>query len=215
MPKVLAYQCPFTQKIFALSNKEEYIEHLKTVRKKHMQIRNNALAKREWLEFLDEGRETVCCIEDLGRWIIDNSAIIGNHARRTHSINKPLDNFGVKSIKFIRPSYSTSCSNSHSAPRGKRTNWGGEHKDDPRGYPGITFTIDLNIGGISNGYVHDIFSSVNVYLGGGSGRGHNRHVYACTVWLEDWPRLEESISAALLSGKKYNRVDEIIVVENP
>lgn len=215
MPRVTAFRCPFTNKLFPLTQRDNYIDHLKRLRKRHAAIRERVRARRNWSVFIESGRQTVSSLEELGRWLIDNSGFIGAYSRATHSV-PPTKAFKIKEVKFILPRYSSSCSNSHSAPVGKKTNWAGRNndKDLPRGYPGIDCQLELTVEGTRGSYMGDIFSSVNIYLGTGGGRGHGKFHHSSVIWLEDWPRLEESITMAVLKDD-LNLVSEILVTETP
>lgn len=213
MPKVTAYMCPFTHQLFHFAEKESYIKHLKTVRTRHKKARELARVTRNWLEFLETGQQSVCSLRELGEWIIKNINIIGKYAQAMHSVHLPPDTFRITEMRFKRPHYSSTCSNSHSSPEGKPANWGGVSSSLPRGYPGITCQLEFTVAGTSGKYMGDLFSSIRVHLGSGGSRGENTYHFHITIWLEDWPRLEESISLAVLRNN-LNKVDEIIVKEN-
>lgn len=213
MPKVTVYMCPFTHQLFHFSEKESYIKHLKTVRTRHRKARELARITRNWLEFLETGQQSVCSLRELGEWIIENVNIIGKYAHAMHSVHLPPETFRITEIRFKNPQYSSMCSNSHSSPVWKRSNWGGREEGVPRGYPGITFQLEFTVAGTSGKYMGDLFSSILMHLGTGGSRGVNAYSFHTTIWLEDWPRLEESISLAILRNN-LNKVDEIIVKEN-
>ena len=122
-------------------------------------------------------------------------------------------------MKIYRARWSDSCSNSHGAPRGKRTNWGGNEKGEPRGYPGWTsqFRIwwdeDAKIRIINpkskkKNKVTEIkvpcFSNCTDYNSGmhtGSGGGRNDgSYYSFTMFAADFPEMEKIVAWRLLRG---------------
>lgn len=212
MTRVTAYMCPFTDQLFHLSEKESYIKHLKATRIRHNKARELVRIARNWSEFLETGKQSVCSLKELGEWIIKNINIIGKYAQSMHSVHLPPDTFRITEMRFKNPQYSSMCSNSHSSPVGKRSNWGGREEGVPRGYPGITCQLEFIVAETSGKYMGDLFSSIRLHLGSGGG-GDNTYHYHTTIWLEDWPRLEESISLAVLKNN-LNKVKEIIVKEN-
>lgn len=216
MTQVTAYRCPFTGKLFALHEKEAYAAHLRKVRKHHDSVRNNRRIRRNWKAFNEEGKQKVHTLRELGRWLIDSSAQIGTHGRIVHSV-APGENFKITEVKFRNPRYSSTCSNSHSAPVGKKTNWGGRKDGVPRSYPGVSCNMEIRIEGMEGGYLGDIFSSVRVHLGTGGWRGDGCYHYSSTIWLEDWPGLEETLSVAVLKGAVNDlfHPGEITVTETP
>lgn len=213
MPQVTVYRCPFTDKLFPLQEKEKYIKHLKALRKRHASARALRRINRGWAALLADGKRTVSSLEDLGRWIIDNSPFIGKYSKAMHT-SPPDNNFRIIEVRFINPTYSSCCSNTHSSPLGKKTNWGRLDVDAPRGYPGIACSLEFKTAGKKNAYMGDIFSSMQVHLGTGSGRGEGNYRYSSIIWLEDWPRIEESISLAILKNE-LNKGTDIIITENP
>lgn len=213
MPQVTAYRCPFTNKLFSLQKKDDYIKHLKTLRKVYSRARMIARVRQEWADVLAEGKRTVSSLEDLGHWVINNSTLIGRHSKAVHS-SPPSNDFRITEISFILPRYSSCCSNTHSAPVGKKSNWGGEKPGIPRGYPGIYCNIEFKTVGAKPAYMGDIFSSVQIYLGTGGSRGDGQYHYASIIWLEDWPRIEEAISMAILKNELYGGRGTIIIIEN-
>lgn len=81
--------------------------------------------------------------------------------------------------------------NSHCAPPGKTTNWGG-YKDAPRSYPGISCNIhykgELRTAETFHLRLNDILQSFGIYTGTGGG-GEDSFRYDCTIWEEQFPVL--------------------------
>lgn len=126
-----------------------------------------------------------------------------------HEAMKELHN-GKTFLAFdMDVSYSHDCSNSHSAPIGKKTNWCGQHKKEPRGYPGFTGSIRF----MENPKIKmDTFESyfdqwrgiAGICTGGGGSCGDKEfdHRYYVTLWLDDLPIIKEKQERLLADEKK-------------
>jgi hypothetical protein len=121
--------------------------------------------------------------------------------------------------------YSEETSNSHSCPIGGGTNWGGQKKDVPRGYPGWNAHWVIGMSkktyGIcdSFGWLSDLFncsfpSKVNglyFMMGAHAGTGGSWHLpggkqeeylhYYMTFFAQDFPNLKKYITKETLKGK--------------
>ena len=100
-----------------------------------------------------------------------------------------------------------SCSNTHSSPKGKPSNWG-QKPDLPLGYVGLIGNINIHIDGGYNPKVSDIFSSIQnkyrICTGCGGSRSHGLG-YSVTIWADDYPILGEKVNCYLNMFKQKNR----------
>lgn len=118
-------------------------------------------------------------------------------------------NADLKINRFISH-YEACTSNSHSAPINKKTNWGINRKDYPRGFPGFSGVIEGKIKGKKT----EIRSSVQWYVRKeicfsdmfngwfigpairiaafhtGTGGGLEDFQYAWNIFIEDYPKLQ-------------------------
>jgi hypothetical protein len=75
----------------------------------------------------------------------------------------------VTLVDFYSFIWSNEVSNTHSAPIGKETNWGGYKKDVPRNYPGWNILLKVTHSGEHRISCFSMFKSTGIYLGTGSG----------------------------------------------
>lgn len=122
--------------------------------------------------------------------------------------------------------YSNRISNTHSAPKGKRSNWGCYDKDLPIGYPGFSGRIwvryenhpvsfgsspfentcvHTGTGGAGN-YDHQKWSALKLYTKNRKLADEIWHTYSWDVkiFVEDFPELEEAITFEILKGDFEN-----------
>jgi hypothetical protein len=101
----------------------------------------------------------------------------------------------ITEFEFQRMRYDASCANSHSAPKGMPTNWGGNAGPGvPRGYPGwrgrVEFTDEQHGWQFS-----EILQKIGIHTGtGGSGS------FDVSVWAADFRKMAEPYVLAKLSG---------------
>lgn len=90
------------------------------------------------------------------------------------------------------------CSNSHSAPFGKKTNWGNYNRDPkiPTGYLGLVGNLSIIIEG---GYSGDICKSFNdirykyrIHTGTGGARSYGLG-WNVTLWADDFPVIKQKL----------------------
>lgn len=116
-------------------------------------------------------------------------------------------------ITMVNLRYDALASNSHCAPYGKETNWGGDKKDVPRGYPGLVGRIEgrfveplreykdwtsrkklvdsfseLCDDSYSFGGPDCVFKMKGLHSGTGGG-SHKSFSYGVTLFIDDFPRL--------------------------
>lgn len=194
-----AYRCPFTNKVY--STKSAYAKHLRKYRA--TTIRRNNLKKRWQRKSEDLHNQT--SIDNIIQWIEMNPEFFINNLvlNNVPSYRKYLDsiicdfNIAVTSLVL---DYSDKVSNSHSAPFGKQTNWGGRKKDEPRGYPGWQGDISFTLSHELPSFTSDAFDNTGINLGSGGGSGIKCR-YEVRLFEDDWPGLAKSRTLSILSQK--------------
>lgn len=186
MPKIEAWECPTTGSLF--KHKEDYRRHMAKLAaaRRFAANRKLMLAQAEVcvkeLHQQKSFKEICQWIEKNYRLLYERQIIIGNFSNRRNAMPS---GFFVKDVSFENMVWSDRCSNSHSAPAGKRTNWGGQHPDVPRGYPGYTGSISFT----TSLYGHcDLFKNTGIHTGSGGG-SEQRFRFGVTLFAEEWPML--------------------------
>jgi hypothetical protein len=197
-----AYQCPWTDTLYA--TKRAYVKHLKDLRETRMHKRAR---KNRWdRKFADFYNQPT--IQDIIKWIELNPEFFYDNglksswpyqARKLEKENV-REKFSFK-ITYLDLTWSDWLSNSHSAPRGKQTNWGGDKKDVPRGYPGWGGKIEYEMSH-DLGFGSDIVKGLGINTGTGGGRGDNAYGYDVKLFADDWPGLFKTM---VDSQEKYER----------
>ena len=139
MPKIVAYKCPFTNNI--IENRTKYIRHLRSVRKELREDRNQRRLERNYDTIINRMRHEVNSFDEIGDWWAENQSEMLAAFNAVNDFAQFSKDFSM-SIELERMIYLDSCSNSHSAPLGKRTNWG----DMKRMFPAAI--LDM-LGGLS------------------------------------------------------------------
>ncbi len=101
--------------------------------------------------------------------------------------------FKLTNVRFDHIYWLDKCSNSHSAPIGKKTNWCGQNRREPTGYPGYRGHISFDVIGANVG--SNIFTATGLNTGTGNGGGLNCQ-FDITLFAQDWPML-------VLNDNKY------------
>jgi hypothetical protein len=192
MPKIIAYRCKFTGKLF--DSREKYYTHLVKIRQKnHILYYMNRL-DREAAAAFNKIRSTASTVSEIEEMIKDHWMLfVYQGFRRNASFmrknaylffkNPPV----LKSINFdLR--YSENVSNSHSCPFDGITNWVRE-KGLPTGYPGWVGSLRYRIESDHDNQISgsDFFggmTGINTGTGGGS---YNEYRYEVRLYASDWP----------------------------
>lgn len=197
------YRCPWTKQVF--SSKKDYVSHLKN----HRSVIRDKIYERNhdamFQDFINQPSfaDIIRWIEDHPRFFLKNAVRNGSRSNSKY-LNEIKEKFWVK-ITYLSVKYDNRVSNSHSCPRGERTNWGGRdtYKDGtpvPLGYPGwqgrIEFQINPEI--ISPGTGSDVFRGLGINTGSGGGITENRFGYDVKFFTSDWPGLEKSVIFQIL-----------------
>lgn len=197
------YQCPWTNDLFA--TKKAYLKHLKELRENrmHKRARQNIINRKfDILYNQPSFMDIINWIETNPEFLFDNVIEHGHSgwaSRRAH-IRK---DFWVK-ITYLDLTYSQYVSNSHYAPRGKKTNWGGNN-NIPRYYAGwegrISFQLSHDVG-----FTSEIFRRTGIHTGTGGGGGGNIYGYDCRMFLDDWPVLASLVAHDMFVDGDGNNV---------
>ena len=113
-------------------------------------------------------------------------------------------------VSFSAIRWSKYVSNSHSAPRGEKTNFGGRatYTDGTlarTSFPGWTARVDIRSPkdsgfSLTKWRVSEALKTIGVNLGSGGG-GSSHLSYDCKLFLADWPGFHDTIVYNKLSGK--------------
>jgi hypothetical protein len=119
-------------------------------------------------------------------------------------------------FKFTDLSWKEEVSNSHSAPLGKKDNWGGRKKDEPTGYPGWQGNIRYRPTDYkTSDYYFGSDAWVGTGINTGSGGYATTYYYDVKLFAEDWPAMMASRRcAARYAIMNYNdkrTIDEFAV----
>jgi hypothetical protein len=189
--KAKAYQCPWTNKIYA--TKKSYVSHLKTLRETRMHTRaRNIIRKKLKQELWNQSS-----FNDVIKWIsLHPDFMYTENLKRAWSsdietLKKLRDNFGVE-ITYLDLYWKDSCHNTHECPHNGVTNWGGRTllKDGtpaPRGHPGWYGRIEFKSN--TSFFKYDTMRSLRIFTGSGSGISGNRYGYSVTFFADDWPEI--------------------------
>ena len=138
---VTAFQCPWTKQVWA--TKKAYIKHLKQLREERIHRRIRAARLDKMLADLNNQPTWMDVIE----WIERNSHFFLARAKQNNAWHSDYrkwpapEDFWIR-ITFLDIHHTDCASNTHSAPRGKPTNWAHKDPNLPNGYPGWTGRIE-------------------------------------------------------------------------
>jgi hypothetical protein len=184
---VTAFQCPWTNKVFV--TKKAYVAHLKVLREDRI---HGAIRDRNHNRLLTNLSEQHS-FQDIIMWIENHPEFFLDRAIRSGSglgrnLETLRDKFWIK-ITYIDARWSESVSNSHSCPRGGKTNWGHLREDAPRGYPGWAGRIEFETSH-DVGFCSEVFRYLGINTGTGGGFSCAwRYGYDLKMFATDWPNL--------------------------
>jgi hypothetical protein len=202
MPKVQAWQCPHSKKLFALEDEKAYRSHVRSELRHKRERELREKKAREFHAWFDGEIELLSTPYEIIKWVEQNYIHFVDYFGSSHwRPNKKyvIENFRPE-FDLVNLRYSDSCSNSHSSPRTGETNWCGRNDGAPRGYPGFTGHIYCFSNTAKYYADTDILEKMRICTGTGSGGKVGQ--YGVTVWLDDWPGLKRNIEA---QKKEWNR----------
>lgn len=195
MPKIVAWECPHTKKLF--KDHAKYKKHLAALARDRAAQRKMTKYREERVAFWAELRSKVACIADIEKALIENWEMLCLNGHTHGGFGRSKNNFNTTkwpkliSLKIIEIRWSNDQSNTHSAPIGFRTNWGGREEGVPRGYPGwhgrILFQVDKDFPSFGS----DIFKGIGFDTGAGSGGYDHSYRYEINLWADDFPLMNE------------------------
>lgn len=193
MPQILVWKCPHTGELF--ESKTKYQTHLKRLSVERVARRKEDKFKAERAAYFKQMRDNVRTPEELVNFVKDNWEAFCNNAvvndpRRFEPKRKPHPDLEYLKLTEFRWDPNLSCS--HSAPIGKQTNWGGNKKDQPTGYPGWKARIEYQTTDHKTHkyeYSGDMWKGTGVHTG--TGGYASNYYYYIELWADDWPAMAE------------------------
>lgn len=205
MPLIQAWQCPETGILFA--DKAEYQRHLRkrgVLRMEQFKLRKaRETFDAHMAEFTKAGS-----FGDIARWLEENGELICrfNDDRRQEEFKRIVcyqkpkfpDPPSISDVSFNDMRWKDLASNTHTAPKGKPTNW--SSRDNPHlpvGYPGWTGTLCYTVANF-RGFTN-LFNHTPIHTCGGGGTtvrddkgrdtGATRYRFSVVLYDEEWPLL--------------------------
>lgn len=219
MPKVTAWKCPHTGRLFDESDHDKYVKHLRKLARQRQQERKIQKARDDWDAFVVRMGQTVKSFDELSKFIEDNwSVFAAKLAGDTWTNSKKWLGSEVK-ICIHQMRRDELCRNTHEAPRGKPTNW----KRDPAlpsGYPGWHGRINIRVKGEGPGFMSHVFEQAGINTGTGGGGGKDRDgfcnlSYELTLFDDDFPAIAHEYHKGqnwkALGGKFYDKSTDATV----
>lgn len=213
--KAKAYQCPWTDKIYA--TKRDYVKHLKQLRETRMHTRARNIVKDKIKQDLWNQPSFDSIIE----WFSLHPEFLFDYmlAAQWESDRKQFEKYRqtfILEISHLDVRWSDKCSNTHNCPHNGITNWGGNTKladgsPAPRGYKGWTGNIEFK----ANCYdivESSVFRELCIPTGtGGSANGFT-YGYEVTFFADDWPQLyknhKEQMAEDILNNDNKSQIYE-------
>lgn len=200
--KVQVLKCRFTGKLFEEKNRTKYIEHLKKIRAELKLQREYERSRLGFTDWLAGEKCKITQLDQIAPWFLENQRTIMTATNALVFCNN-MDRYKayVPEDCFISavlgdPVYNQLLSNSHNCPAGGVTNWGSHKPDAPTGYPGWASYIKINLqrpGNRNNSYpVSETLNLIGIRTGSGGG-GNSNTGYGVSIFLDDWPGLQEEI----------------------
>lgn len=206
MPKVQAWECPITHKLFPLTQEKEYRKHVRRKRAEIVRSNKEEAKKANHRNMLAEMRDSITSAAQLEIWIFENFRMLYKR-NKTFSSDRLSKDFKLKSI-HVTIDYNAKASNSHCAPLGERDNWCGRDPDRPTYYPGLTGYLEINYEGHYGGFLTSIFNNTGINTGsGGGGGGRTRN--QVTLYLKDWTGFARVIEEQLVEHEKERVVAKL------
>lgn len=202
MPKVEAWECPHTNKLFALSDEKRYRQHLRALsyeRKKQAKEKKDSDSYIRWCL---KSRAEVTDLAGIIQYAKDGFRRTFHYYGGTFHGDRLRKEFEIIALNFSPLRYDDLISNSHSAPLDGKQNWCGNRDKDgyPRGYPGWQGNIEIISTCDSPSFsMSDTLTKMGICTGSGGGRGatsegHNKQAYDVKIWLQDWPGIVAKIA---------------------
>jgi hypothetical protein len=191
MPQILAWECPRTKKLF--TSEAKYRNHLRKLARDSLVAKRRQKIVDSRLEIFKTMRETCKNAEEIEQFVKDNVKVFwahGLHQSAFHKNDEIPEDLVCHSYK-ITATHRDSVSNSHHCPMsGGVTNWGGEKKDAPKGYPGFQGRVEFKFSHDTPGFSSDMWKNTGLETGSGGG-GSKGGGYEIFMFDADWPAWQE------------------------
>ena len=202
MSKITAWKCDRTGRIFEFE--ADYLRHLRKAAGDRAKQSRRAKRARTLISSLVDLRLTAVDFLRISTWVQSNAAeidaVFGRSLRPSRA--HPLEIRDL--VLMVRKP--TDASNSHSAPDGLPSNWGGRKEGVPRHHRGFVGSVAFGHRGRGSfSFPTDLISAVGIRTGtgnGGGGRweGWENGEYEATLFCDDWPALAEAAGEPPLSA---------------
>lgn len=196
MPRVDAWLCTRTNHLFR--TEREYKSHMRSMARDSLQRKKAKQYIEQHVKMIQELPDIVDIVRELPRILVSYLTV----AKGFKFEESPEELFTFN----LELQFSDSVSNTHSCPRGGVTNWGGNKKDAPRGYPGwkgrIQYRTHKSFCKVSNDYRKgirstDLLKLFGIHTGAGSGNkaedGAMVHGYQVELFGTDFPLPYEKV----------------------
>ena len=211
--KIVVNKCRYTGTLF--ESDTDYTNHLAALRRERAADRKAANLRNTFFDWLKAEKELLISIDMVVPWILENQRTImdacnaGIQPKRGslsfwNGRDKLYPTDKIVELKMVSARYSDSVSNTHSCPDDGVTNWGGQVKGAPRGYPGWqcrfegkTERLQKHMGQYPSSRILNL---VGVKTGTGGG-GNESWGYDAEIFLSDWPQLSQELLFNKLKGK--------------
>lgn len=202
MSKITAYKSDTDGRIF--EHLKDYQAHLKQLAKARREEKQRAAYKagkiafmKNMCEEIKSPEELVTFIKDNQEWFITNGLekrYWTDSERKKEGKNKYTlkevtitagydDKSGISSLRW-----SNAVPNSHKAPMGKKTNWGGREKNEPRNYPGWNGVLRFSFTEDSRNLSSELFDGTPINSGSGGGGGES-YQYSLEIFAHDFKKM--------------------------
>lgn len=206
MPKVQAWQCKYTGKLFEIDNLSGYRLHLAQLARERKREKALAIAKAEYDDWFRTSRAGLNSVSEILEWFSQNVRRIAEY-RLGYKVDKLFEVYNIRSGSVIN--YNKMVSNTHSAPHGKETNWGGK-EGKPRGYPGLRCNVAFDTRGkCPVTFISELLEYANIRPDCGGSGSSTDYQYGMTFWIEDWPGLQKDIDQQKNNWRKAVKIYNI------
>lgn len=175
MPKVTVWECPHSYMLFR--TEAEYRAHLKKLARQRAADKRRKIALKKRNDKMDELYQCRDFTE-IENWLKANWQFVADK-----NAIAPI------SISFQSMHWSQTSGNSHSAPKGRITNWGTGKPSAPKGYPGWSGKLFITYDREPNLSTFDVLRNTNIYAG--TGGGWKSFQASTNLWAEDFPNMVE------------------------
>lgn len=211
------YKCPWTGSLFEMSEKKEYVKHLKALRKTHREKWRMTYIRKGFDSWLDSEKSKITDVNQIESWVLDNqqklfecinSMDIGSFDGGFKDGDR-LERFKLGGLR-----HSPIVSNTHDSPRNGVTNFFSK-PDLPKGYPGWAGRVEgaLIRKRQYNGYpITSLLKCIDLHTGSGGG-GNSSWSYGVKIFVDDWPSLIHGLHGQLWQEQEEATLKAIVLEE--